>query len=322
MKNYKKFTAVFRLALCLGFTLWIVCQNNLTLAQINDTEAKNFREVVEKKLSKFQKISTIKGKSVKTNIKLEDVCPIDTDSVARRVFIEYGAIFVADNDVRFPTKCIFEDENQVQIFQNNSQPKTSVIGGISITLQEPAMNALLNAQKEAVKQNLRITPRGGSIGGRRSYEDTAKLWNSRFYPALNYWTEKGKIKPKEAETAKRMPIHEQIAQVLEWENKNLYFSKDFSKSILFSVAAPGASQHIFMLALDVEQFANLQVRNILAKHGWFQTVKSDFPHFTYLGVKEGNLPQLGLKPLLIDGHKFWLTNYDFNQKSLPLLRLE
>ncbi len=95
---------------------------------------------------------------------------------------------------------------------------------------------------------------------------------------------------------------------MEWESKGLYFSKDLSKSILFSVAAPGASQHIFMLALDVEQFANKNVREILADHGWFQTVLSDLPHFTYLGVKESELPALGLKKVTHGGQIFWIPN--------------
>ena len=171
------------------------------------------------------------------------------------------------------------------------------------------MTDLLEAQAEAAEQGLKITPRGGSISGSRSYRNTEILWNSRFLPALDYWVKKEKILREEADEAKKMTTHDQIARVLEWETNGWFFSKDLSKSILYSVAAPGASQHIFMLALDVEQFGDLRVRNILAKHGWFQTVKSDLPHFTYLGVDEKELPQLGLQPFLLDGHKFWLTNY-------------
>ncbi len=276
-------------------------------AQETPEKSANFREVVEKRVSTFM-LSTTDGKILKSKIKLEDICPIDKDTVAKRVFAEYGAIFIAANRVQFPIKCIFEDENEVRMYQSSAYPKTLVIGGTSITLQEPAMNALEEVNKEAAKQNLRITPRGGSIAASRSYQDTAGLWNSRFFPALNYWVGKGKISRQDAENAKRLPIHEQVAQVLEWENKGLYFSKDLSKSILFSVAAPGASQHIFMLALDVEQFTNKEVRKILANHGWFQTVKSDLPHFTYLGVKESELPALGLKAVMVGGQKFWIPN--------------
>lgn len=88
----------------------------------------------------------------------------------------------------------------------------------------------------------------------------------------------------------------------------MFFSKDLSKSILYSVAVPGASQHNFLLALDVQQFGNAQVRAILAENGWFQTVKSDLPHFTYLGLKESELPAHGLKSVTVGGQKFWVPN--------------
>ena len=63
-----------------------------------------------------------------------------------------------------------------------------------------------------------------------------------------------------------------------------------------------------MLALDVSEFENANVRRILADHGWFQTVASDLPHFTYLGVKESELPGLGLKKVTNAGRDFWVPN--------------
>ena len=282
------------MVLLFGASLGVTAQTKTT----SPRETPNFTDVVENKLAKIY------------GIKLKQICPIETDSVANRVFKEYGAIFVSNNGGKLPARCVFDDESQVSAFQSGANPKTMVVSGTSITLQEKAMNALLEAGEEAKQQKLRITPRGGSIAASRSYQDTTGLWNSRFFPALNHWVGKGKISRKEAEIAKGLPIHEQVAKVLDWESKGLYFSKDLSKSILFSVAAPGASQHIFMLALDVEQFANKKVREILAKHGWFQTVKSDLPHFTYLGVKESELPALGLKAVTVSGQKFWIPNIE------------
>ena len=63
-----------------------------------------------------------------------------------------------------------------------------------------------------------------------------------------------------------------------------------------------------MLALDVKELENPQVRHILADHGWFQTVISDLPHFTYLGAKESDLPALGLKKVSDDGRTYWIPN--------------
>lgn len=267
----------------------------------------NFRFVLEERLAKAEVYR--EGKKT-VGIRLDEVCAVDTDSVAERVFRDYGAIFVAGNGVRFPIKCVFANDSEAQMYQTSANPKAQNIGGTRIELQEPAMDALLEAIAEAAKKNLRITPRGGSIGAKRSYQDTVDLWYSRFTPALTYWTGKGKISRREAEMVKGWSIQKQVAQVLEWESKGYYFSKDLSKSILYSVAAPGASQHIFMLALDVEQFGNKAVRDILAKHGWFQTVKSDLPHFTYLGVEESKLPALGLKAVFVGGQKFWIPNID------------
>jgi hypothetical protein len=263
----------------------------------------NFRYVVEERLAKAE---VIRNGKKSTGIRLDEVCDIDNDTVAERVFRDYGAMFVARDGVRLPVKCVFSDESEVEMYQTSANPKTKNIGGTTITLQAEAMDALLAAIEEAANNNLRITPRGGAIAAKRTYQDTVGLWFSRFNPGLAFWTSKGKISRQDAERARSLPTQEQVAQVLEWEKKGYFFSKDFSKSILYSVAAPGASQHIFMLALDVEQFAIPEVRRILADHGWFQTVVSDLPHFTYLGVAEEKLPKLGLEAKFSGGQKFWV----------------
>ncbi len=65
-----------------------------------------------------------------------------------------------------------------------------------------------------------------------------------------------------------------------------------------------------MLALDVEQFLDARVRRILARHGWFQTVKSDLPHFTYLGLAEKDLPSYCLRPTKSGAQLFWIPNVE------------
>jgi hypothetical protein len=135
-----------------------------------------------------------------------------------------------------------------------------------------------------------------------------QLWQTRFLPALNYWLTQGRITEEQVERLKGLPLRGQIAEVLELEKRGIYFSKDLSKSILYSIAAPGTSQHIAMLAFDVNEFDNPRVREILGKHGWFQTVLSDLPHFTFLGLKEKDLPKHGLKRTEVDGQTFWIPN--------------
>lgn len=289
-------TKIFRLKYSLILLAVFSIGINQTFAQKKPDPTPNFTEFIQAKLEKTYKI------------KLSQICPIETNSAAKRVFADYGAIFVSNNGGKLPAKCIFEDETQVTAFQNGANPQTENIGGTEITLQKAAMEALIEARKDATKKGLNISPRGGSIAGSRSFDDTYRLWNSRFFPALEYWTKRGKISRSDADKAKKLLISEQVAQVLEWESEGFYFSTAFDKSILYSVAAPGASQHIFMLALDVQQFGDKRVREILATHGWFQTVKSDLPHFTYIGVEESELPSLGLKTVTVSGQKFWIPN--------------
>jgi hypothetical protein len=269
---------------------WLLFASGFVFAQPTVTD---FRALVENRL-KTRKLDLAK------------VCPAN-DVVADRVFRDYGAIFVS-NGTSLPGKCVFESEAEVQAFQSLVEPYELTVGGVNITLQRAAMHALEDALAEAKKNRLSITPRGGATASTRSYAKTVELWNSRFSPALRYWTAKGKITRDEAAAATRAPIREQVELVLAWEAKGFWFSKDLQKSILYSVAVPGASQHIFMLALDVEQFADARVRRILAKHGWFQTVKSDLPHFTFLGVSEDDLPLLGLKREVVTGQIFWIPD--------------
>jgi hypothetical protein len=63
-----------------------------------------------------------------------------------------------------------------------------------------------------------------------------------------------------------------------------------------------------MLAFDVKEHEDPRVRALLAKHKWFQTVVSDLPHFTYLGVEETELPGLGLKKVTEGGRTFWVPD--------------
>lgn len=63
-----------------------------------------------------------------------------------------------------------------------------------------------------------------------------------------------------------------------------------------------------MLALDIVEYGNAKVRQVLANNGWFQTVDSDLPHFTYLGIAESELPSLGLLAKKIGTQIFWIPS--------------
>ena len=237
---------------------------------------------------------------------IESICP-SADPVARRVLEDYGAIFMAKK-VTPPPVCVFTSDEEVADFQERVGYAREMFGLDAVELQPEAMKQLLKARAEAQAENLDITPRDGAEAARRSFEDSLHLWHTRFQPALDYWLTKGRLTEAQVARLKGLPLRDQIAEVLELEKSGIYFSKDLSKSILYSIAAPGTSQHIAMLAFDVNEFDNPRVREILARHGWFQTVLSDLPHFTFLGLKEKDLPKHGLKQVEVDGQTFWIPN--------------
>ncbi len=236
------------------------------------------------------------------------ICSIADESIAWRLLSEYGSIFVAADAVRVPSHCIFENEKQVTEFQSSSRSSSEIMSGVTIELQDEAMTALLNAQAEARRIGLRITPLDGSIAGKRSYSDTIRIWNSRYLRALDHWVRRGKISPEEAQTARNDAVLVQIRKVMDWESTGLNFGTNIKGSIFSSTAPPGTSQHLSMLAFDVVQYANRNIRAIMNKHGWYQTVANDPPHFTFLGLTEKELPSRGLKNIVKGNYKFWVPD--------------
>ena len=229
------------------------------------------------------------------------------DEVGRKLLKEYGAVFVARGGAIPPTTVIFKDEAAVSAFQNSLTISSKSIGGINIELQSAAMDALEKAVAEAQSSGKTITPRG-SDAARRNYTGTVELWKSRVDPGLTHWTGKGRITASDAARIRGLSPFEQVPEILKLESQGIFFAKDLSKSIIYSVAPPGTSQHLSMLALDVTEHDQTDVRTILAKHGWYQTVVSDLPHFTFLGVKENELEGLGLIKQVSGGREYWLPS--------------
>lgn len=230
-----------------------------------------------------------------------------TDDVGKRILREYGAVFLSRGGATPPKAVIFRDESEVSTFQSSLNKSSEKIGSFTLELQSAAMTGLKNAVAEAKQSNLTISPRGAD-SAKRTYNETVKLWKSRVDPGLAHWVKKGKLQQTEATRIKSLSTYEQVSEILKLEEKGMYFSTGLDKSIVYSVAPPGTSQHISMLAFDCKEFGSAKVREILAKHGWFQTVVSDEPHFTFLGVKESELTGLGLKKQTSGGKIFWIPD--------------
>jgi hypothetical protein len=216
-------------------------------------------------------------------------------------------VFVARNGVSPPDKLIFRNEADVTKFQRSVDIGSVSFGNVTIELQRVAAEALESSIEDAAAVGLSITPRGAD-SGRRSYADTVELWRSRVEPALSHWGTIGRLSTAEAEEIRSRSPFEQVPMVFELEKRGLWFSKDLSKSIIYSVAPPGTSQHLSMLAFDAREFNEPRVREILAGQFWYQTVVSDLPHFTFLGVEETSLADIGLKNVSYLDRSFWLPD--------------
>ena len=228
------------------------------------------------------------------------------DPLAVRVVTEFGAVFVAQGGAVTPREWMFPNESAVATFQSKLAISASV-SSPPIELQFVALAAFQAAVHEAAGRGLTISPNGPG-SARRSYHETLKLWRSRLDPGLAHWVKAGKLTRTDADRLLALSPRQQVTAALELEAHGAWLSTGFDKSILQSVAAPGTSQHLSLLAIDVSEHANSAVREVLARHGWYQTVYSDLPHFTFVGVSEDKLPSLGLVRRLNSGRVFWVVN--------------
>ena len=233
-------------------------------------------------------------------------------AVERRLFAEYGALFVTTATP--PPTIIFADASQVEAFQARLSVRRERVGDYEVTLQSEAMDALIRAASEMNDREGQITARAQDSGG-RSYQDTVTLWNRNVTRGLEHWQAEGRLTPERADRIRRLAPTEQVGRILEMEEgEQIYFGTFFDRSILYSVAAPGASQHLSLLAFDVAQYQDDEVERVLGRYGWFRTVPNDLPHFTYLGHSRDRLPELGLirteRPYQDRTFAFWVPDMD------------
>ena len=243
---------------------------------------------------------------------LRDAASTTRSAVEMRLFSEYGAIFVTTATP--PPVIVFADSSEVEAFQSTLSIRHARVGDYEISLQAEAMEALVRAATAINDREGRIGARAADSGG-RSYDDTVGLWLRNVTRGLERWTSEGRISPERAQQVRELSPVDQIAPVLEMEDQEqIFFGTFFDRSILYSVAAPGASQHLSLLAFDVEEFQNPEVERALNRQGWFRTVPNDLPHFTYLGHGEESLPEMGLIRIEREYNQcrygFWVPDLD------------
>jgi hypothetical protein len=232
--------------------------------------------------------------------------------VEKRLFAEYGAIFATTATP--PPVIIFSDTTEVEEFQSSLALGHGVFGEHDVRLQSVALDALAAAAAERAERGGSITARASDAGG-RSYADTVRLWERNVTRGLEHWLGLGRISTELAQSVREMSLVDQVSAILRLEDtEQLFFGTFFDKSILYSVAAPGASQHLAMLAFDVTEYKDPETDVVLGRHGWYRTVPNDLPHFTYLGREQKSLLSIGLQRVeRINGERvygFWTPDID------------
>ena len=241
---------------------------------------------------------------------LRDIASSFSSPVEARLFAEYGAVFVTT--ATSPPGIIFDNSEQVERFQASVPVDRARFGEHLIELQAEALAYLNKAASELSAGGRNLTARAADAGG-RSYDDTVRLWNRNVIRGLQHWEDEGRIDDVGAAGIRELDSVQQVSVILELEEtRQLYFGTFFDRSILYSVAAPGASQHLSLLAFDVAEYQDSSVEEVLEKHGWFRTVQNDLPHFTFLGRRREELADLGLKRVVRDyagvEYHFWVPD--------------
>lgn len=181
---------------------------------------------------------------------------------------QYGAAFVNQQpDIKLPPKVVFINEQETKDFQ-----ATLIMGQVNGTsncyLQKSAAEALNRA-----RSHLKIPLKSGygASDCTRSFATNVRFWQ----------------KYANNKTLERVRQGKETA-------------------ILGVVAPPGASQHLWGLAVDL-RVSNDAQKQALNQNGWFRTVENDVPHWTYVGLPEENLPEFGFKNKVVRGITYWLT---------------
>ncbi|WP_414623610.1 D-alanyl-D-alanine carboxypeptidase family protein [Calothrix sp. CCY 0018] len=180
----------------------------------------------------------------------------------------YGAPFVnLQSTIKLPKKVVFANDKETKEFQDTIT-KGKVAGTRNCYLQKSAADALNKARSQA---KFRLKSGYATSDCIRNFATTTRFW--RKYT----------------------------------NSRTLDLVKEGKETrILGTVAPPGASQHLWGLAIDLGVNNQKQIA-ALNKNGWFRTVEYDVPHWSYVGYPPKKLVDLGFNKKIIRGVTYWVT---------------
>lgn len=262
------------------------------IAQTEPTAQQTNPAASKQRSSRFVEVALRRGRDI------TKLCSPE-DPVNRVVLEAYGAIYVADPAVKVPPSCI-ATRSELEAFYLSVNFETANLGGVNVTLQKPALDAFRQVRAEAVGLGLTVTPIG-TRASLRDFDDTVEIWQRNLGNGIS--TANG-ISATQLRRLHSADARESIAAVLEIEGRGTLLGSGGGTSILHIAAPFGASQHISGLSIDIAEHESDQVRALMSKHGFIQTIRSDFTHFTYLG--QSGTASLGLVAVTVDGRVFFV----------------
>ena len=142
---------------------------------------------------------------------LADLASSLTSEVEKRLFAEYGAVFVTAATP--PPVIIFDSATQVEEFQSSLSLSSAVVGDHQVLLQTAAIESLAAAAAEMAERGGSITARSADSGG-RSYADTVALWLRNVTRGLEHWEGLGRITSTRAQSIRDQSPVDQVSTVL------------------------------------------------------------------------------------------------------------
>lgn len=180
----------------------------------------------------------------------------------------YGAPFVnLQSTIKLPKQIVFTNDKETKEFQDTIT-KGKVAGTRNCYLQKSAADALNKAHSQA---RFRLKSGYAASDCIRNYATTARFWRKYTNSRTLDLVKKGK-----------------------------------ETRILGTVAPPGASQHLWGLAIDLRVRNKKQIA-ALNQNGWYRTVEFDVPHWSYVGYPPQKLIELGFHKKIVKGVTYWVT---------------
>lgn len=180
----------------------------------------------------------------------------------------YGAPFVnLQSTIKLPKKVFFNNDKETKEYQATIT-KGKVADTKNCYLQKSAADALNKAHSQA---RFRLKSGYATSDCIRNFATTARFWRKYTNSRTLDLVKKGK-----------------------------------ETRILGIVAPPGASQHLWGLAIDLRVRNKKQIA-ALNKNGWYRTVEYDVPHWSYVGYPPQKLIELGFNKKIIRGITYWVT---------------